>query len=245
MLPINLIIKLVMQLEMRVCNGNFLSSLCTIIYLEVLDESQLKIYLIDTFNIGFGYPEYQPWTISDLECRLDSIRELLLPKNPKLNTIDAVLKDLGSAYNIPLLVSSTINNMDQDIFERAAKAFQDGKRKFSESNSKYLWSDGGCTWLDSTQTAMNERRHDDILTFKYGDRGLICSIIITCLATLADKGNYITLSISSGVNGRTSRIPIGCYNKSQNFTIDFEKRFPIELNNLLKSIANERKAASE
>jgi hypothetical protein len=135
-------------------------------------------------------------------------------------------------------------NANQDIFEIAANAFQNAKRKFSESNNKYSWSDGGCLWLDSTQIAMNERRHDDILTFRDGDGGMTRSIIITCLATLADKGNRITLSISSGVNGKTIRIPIVCCS-SQNVTLYFEEKFSIELNNLLKSIANERKAASE
>ncbi len=212
-----------------------------------LDESQLKRYLVDTFNIGFGYPEYQPWTISDLECRLGAIHELLLPRDRKLNTTDAIFNDLASVHNTPLPASSTTTNVHQDIFQRAAIAFQEAKTKFFDSNDKYSWSDGGCTWLDSTQTAMNERRHDDILTFEYGDEDQPsrASIIVTCLATLTDEETYITLSISSAVNGRISRIPIGRYSRSQNFTVDLQKNFVIELNNLIKSIARERRALSE
>jgi hypothetical protein len=213
-----------------------------------MDESQLKRYLVDTFNIGFGYPEYQPWTINDLECRLEAIRELLSPRNRTLTTTDAIVKDLASAHNIPLPTTSTTTNIHQDIFEKAAIAFQKGKTNFSNSsNDQYLWSDGGCRWLDSTQTAMKERRHDDILTFEYRDGRMSgrCSIIITCLATLTDKDTCITLSINSAVNGRIIRIPIGCYSTSQNFTMDVQKNFVIELDNLIKSIAKERRNVSQ
>jgi hypothetical protein len=212
-----------------------------------MDESQLKRYLVDTFNIAFGYPQYQPWTISDLECRLESIRELLSPRNPKLNTTEAIFKNLASTQNNPLPASSTTINVHQDIFQKVAIAFQEAKRNFSNSNDQYSWSDGGCTWLDSTQTAMNERRHDDILTFDYRDGRMAgrCSIIITCLATLTDKKTCITLSISSPVNGRISRIPIGCYSRTQNFKMDFQKNFIIELDNLIKSIAKERRTPSQ
>lgn len=211
-----------------------------------MDESQLKRYLVDTFNIGFGYPQYQPWTIRDLECRLESIRELLSPRNPRLNTTEVIFKQLASALKTPLPASSTTTNVHQDIFQKAAIAFQEAKRKFSNSDDQYSWSDGSCTWLDSTQTAMNERRHDDILTFNYRDGRMTgrCSIIITCLATLIDEETCITLSISSPVNGRISRIPIGCYSRTQNFTMDLQKNFIIELDNLIKSIAKERSVPS-
>ncbi len=33
---------------------------------KTITETQLKTYLIDTLNNGFGYPEYQPWTVGDL-----------------------------------------------------------------------------------------------------------------------------------------------------------------------------------
>jgi len=48
------------------------------------------MYLIDTFDSGFDYRDYQPWTISSLEHRLEAIRELLLPSNPNLVTTEAI-----------------------------------------------------------------------------------------------------------------------------------------------------------
>jgi hypothetical protein len=225
----------------------------TLFYLDVnkkqfLEETQLKKYLIDTFDIGFGYPQYQPWTISDLECRLESIRELLSPRNLKLNTTEAIFKELISTYNNTMPTSSTATNVQDDIFQKASIAFQQAKTSFAKSaNDQYSWSDGSCTWLDSTQTSMNEHRHDDILTYYSRDRHISssCSIIITCLATLIDEENCIALSIGSAVNGKMSRIPIGHYSKSQNYIAEFEKRFIVELNNLIISIAKEQRAISQ
>jgi hypothetical protein len=225
-------------------------NLVTSFYLDVnkkqfLEETQLKTYLTDTFNIGFGYPQHQPWIINDLECRLESIRELLSPRNPKLNTTEVIFKELISTYNTTMPTSSTTTNIQHDIFQKASIAFQQAKTSFSKStNDQYSWSDGSCKWLDSTQTSMNERRHDDILTYYSRDRHISssCSIIITCLATLIDEENCIALSIGSAVNGKMSRIPIGHYSKSQNYMVEFEKRFIIELNNLIISIAKEQRA---
>jgi hypothetical protein len=205
-------------------------------------------YLTDTFNIGFGYPQHQPWTISDLGCRLESIRELLSPRDPKLNTTDTIFKDLISTYNTA--VSAPINTTDvhYDILQKASIAFQKAKTHFSKHNdNQYTWSDGSCIWLDSTQTSTNERRHDDILTYYYRDRHMLSnfSIIITCFVTLIDQGNRVTLSIGSAVNGKMSRIPIGHYSKTQNYMGEFEKNFIIELNNLIISISKERKAIQQ
>jgi hypothetical protein len=72
----------------------------------------------------------------------------------------------------------------------------------------------------------------------------ICSIIITCLATVSDNGS-ITLSIGSTVNGKMSRIPIGRYDKNQNYFKEFQDGFIIELKNLLISICKERRASQQ
>ncbi len=210
-----------------------------------MEEKQLKTYLIDTLNIGFGYPQHEPWTIVGLECRLESIHELLSSRNPKLDTTDAIFKELISTYNTAVPVSTVTTNADQDIFQKASIAFQQAKTNFSKfMNDQYSWSDGSCTWLDSAQTSTNERRHDDIFTYYCRDRHMqsSCSIIITCLATLTDEGNGITLSIGSVVNGKMCRIPIGHYSATQNYIGEFQKYFVTELNNLIISIAKERRA---
>jgi hypothetical protein len=149
---------------------------------------------------------------------------------------------------VKLQITAITHGISEDIFQRASNAFQQAKKYFSDrheySNNQYSWSDGSCTWLDSTQTSMNERRHDDILTYFSSNRNTSsnCSIIITCLATLTDGGNRIMLSIGNSINGKMSRIPIGRYNKTQNYREEFQKDFTTELKNLIISICKERRS---
>lgn len=201
----------------------------------------MKAYLFDTLNVAFDYPHHQPWTINDLQCRLESIRELLLPRDRQLNTTDAILDKLLSMS--PSAASSTpkSSSSPSNIFARAADAFQQAKKEFVDTNKDYSWSDGVCIWLDST---LNERRHDDILIYERHERRQLItySLILTSFASVSADGDCITLSIGSAVNGKMSRIPIGCYSKAQNFTGEFRKNFTAELNRLLISIAKERQA---
>jgi len=206
---------------------------------------QLKTYLIDTFDIGFGYPQYQPSTISGLECRLESIRELLLSRNVKLDATDAIFQELLATSTITAPTAAFTPDIHQDIFQRASNAFQKAKTSFSEFNlNKYSWADGGCAWFDDTQTLTNERRHDDILTYFSwkANQSSSCSIIITCLAIVDDNENIITLSIGSTANVKMSRIPIGRYGKNQDYIKEFEDAFIIGLENLIISICKERRA---
>ena len=76
---------------------------------------QLKTYLTDIFNIAFGYPDYQPWTIGDLEYRLESICEILSSTNSMLNTTERIFQELLSTTNtIPPIAT----NVYHDIFEK-------------------------------------------------------------------------------------------------------------------------------
>ena len=212
-----------------------------------MKEKQVKTYLIDTFNIAFGYPQHQPWTLSDLECRLESIHELLLPRNPKMDETESIFQELLSTSTLSKSTILVCPTAYADIFERAAQAFEKAKTNFSESNQhRYSWADGSCIWLDNTQISMNERRHDDILTFFSWKANQLssCSIIITCFAAIDDNGNIITLSIGSTINGKMSRIPIGQYVKNQGYINDFQNDFIIELKNLIISICKERRPVS-
>jgi len=205
----------------------------------------LKTYLIDTFDIGFGYPQRQPWSISDLECRLESIHELLSPRNSKMDATELIFQELIATSAIAVPTASVSPSFDQDIFQTASSAFQKAKTSFSESNGhQYSWADGSCKWFDNTETSANERRHDDILTYFSwkANQSSSCSVIITCLAAVGDNGNIITLSIGSTVNGKMSRIPIGRYRKNQNYINEFEDAFISELKNLIISICKERRA---
>lgn len=215
---------------------------------QPLEESQLKNYLFDTFSIAFGYPQQSPWFINDLQCRLESIHELLLPSNSRLDTTNAVFEELISvSHSIRDLPAAITTNAPQDPFQKAAMAFQLAKKNFlSLYNHQFFWFDGGCKWLENIEMSENERRHDDILTYEYQDRARRLSgnfsILITCITTLTDEGNLITLSLSSSVNGKTCRIPIGRYSITQNIAADVQKHFAMELSNLIKAIAKERRS---
>ena len=213
---------------------------------QPLEELQLKNYLFDTFSIAFGYPQHSPWFINDLQCRLESIHELLSPRNPRLDTTETVFGDLISISHLTRDIPAAITNAPQGAFQKAAMAFQLAKKNFlSLYNHQFFWFDGGCKWVESIEMGENERRHDDVLTYEYQDRARRLSgnfsIIITCIATLADGGNLITLSLGSSVNGKICRIPIGRYSIAQNIAADVQKNFAMELGNLIKSIAKERR----
>jgi hypothetical protein len=212
-----------------------------------MQVDQLKTYLTDTFNKAFGYPDYQPWTIGELEYRLESICEILSSTNPMLNTTERIFQELLSTMNtiIPIPLSAT--DVFHDIFEKASNAFYEAKNHFVVSNgNQYSWSDGGCTWVNTAETAMNARQHDDklIFTARNGYTPSSCSIIISCLATVGNRssGNIVTLSIGSPINGQVNRIPIGQYRKNQNYTAEFKDNFIVELKNLIISICKQRKA---
>ncbi|CAF5217159.1 unnamed protein product, partial [Rotaria magnacalcarata] len=169
--------------------------------------NQLKTYLIDTFNRAFGFPEYEPWTIDDLECRIKCISQLFTPSDSNLNTIGDIFRSL-----IPLTTSSKlISTSDHPAaIQKAANAFTQVKQELLNSNpDQYSWFDGNCTWLNTAQHPMNEYRHDDILTYYWRNQSY--SIIIICLASINDEGRVITLSIGSTVHGKMIRIPLGQY----------------------------------
>jgi hypothetical protein len=203
------------------------------------------MYLIDTFDVGFDYRDYQPWTINSLEIRLEAIRELLLPSNPNLITTEAIFQELIFICNAPAPVLSIDSSIHQGVFEKASNAFYKAKKYFLETNqNQYSWLEATCTWLNNACDSINERRHDDILTYHVWNRGTSssCSIIITCIATVSDGENVIKLSISSPVNGEIIRVPLGEYSKAQNYMIEFQTKFNTELNNLLILICKQRKA---
>lgn len=207
----------------------------------------MKNYLLDTLDRAFGYPQYPLWSIDDLECRLESIRELLLPRDSKFDTIGSIFKDLVSNYDSTGKASSIVTSNSNDLLQQAAHAVQMGKRSLESLNNVnelYTWSEGNCIWSNEIQSEINEYRHDDILTYEYRDgrtyRSL--SLIITCIALLIDEEDSVILSISTTVNGKTFRIPIGRSTSTRIFETVVKENFPIEMHNLIKSVAKERRA---
>jgi hypothetical protein len=207
-------------------------------------EEQLKMYLMDTFDRAFGYPHHHPWTINDLKCRLESILELLIPIEPKLDTINAIFEELISVSDSLPTPPITANDAQRDAFENASKAFCQAKKHFLENEQNHCeWSDGRCTWVHSPHSSINECRNDDVLTY-YSIRGKTTtsySVIITCLASCSEEGRVMTLSISSNVNGKTIRIPIGQYSIAKDYATNAQANFRTELKNLILAIYKERK----
>jgi hypothetical protein len=211
----------------------------------MLEVDQLRNYLIDTFDRGFGYPHYHLWTINDLECRLESIRELLLPSDPNLNTIDAIFQQLVSISDLAPPISVVANSVQQGAFQKASEAFCQAKKYFLEDRrNQYSWSDGYCTWVAGPLSSVNEYRHDDVLTYQSFSGRMVTSypVIVTCLASLNEDGYVMTLSIGSSINGKMNRIPIGHFSVAQDYVKEVQENFRTELKNLLLAIYKERKS---
>ncbi|CAF3619215.1 unnamed protein product [Rotaria sordida] len=207
-----------------------------------LEFDQLKTYLIDTFNRAFGFPEYEPWTIDDLECRIKSIWELLISDDSKLNTIEDIFQNLFRLTTSSQLIGTSAYH--PTAIQKAADAFSQVKQEFLKSHAnQYMWFDGNCTWLNSAQHSMNEYRHDDILT--YYCRNQNYSIIITCFTSINDEGRIVTLSIGSTVHGKMIRIPLGQYSIAKDYVTQLQEIFNRELKNLLLSIYNEQKEVQQ
>ena len=205
-------------------------------------EEQLQIYLIDTFDCAFGYPNYHPWTINDLICRLESISQLLTPTTSELTTISGIFQELASISNSLPTPTITMNGAQRNAFEQASKAFCQAKNYFLQDGpNQYEWSDGYCTWVYSPHSSINECHNDDVLTYHSfrGRTTITYSVIITCLASCIE-GRVMTLSISSNANGKTIRMPIGQYSTAQDYATNVQEKFKTELKNLLLAIYKER-----
>ena len=202
---------------------------------------------MDTFDRGFGYPHYYPWMIGDLKSRLESIHELLSPNNAMLDTPDTIFQELTSLSNSTPPPAIAIGT-EQNAFLKASKAFSQAKQYFlRDGQSPYSWSDGYCTWLNNPHNFINECHHDDVLTYHSFRRNMTTnhSVVITCLASLSESRDVISLSIGSSVNGKMIFLPIGHYLIAQEYGTDVQRNFEIELKNLLLAIAKERKSAQK
>ena len=206
----------------------------------------MKIYLNDTFDRGFGYPYHQLWTLTDLECRLESIRELFLPNNLKLERAELIFQELASISDVtPSTVSQPIRKAHYAAWDKAAQAFHEAKQALNnDGQHRYSWSDGYCHWVENSYSTIQECRNDDILTYQYhrGRNIISYAVIITCLAKLSDEGLLMTLSINSSINGKLIRIPLGQYSTNQDYNQTLGESFKIELKNLLLAIYKERKS---
>ena len=206
--------------------------------------SQLKTFFNDTFDRAFGYPYHPLWTVVDLESRLESIRELLIASDTRPNGLDEILQELASMEDTPpSLAAVSARNAEDVAFEKASKAFHDAKHALTtDDQHQYSWSDGRCTWMKIAHSTINERRNDDILTYDYrrGKTSTSYSVIITCLAEYSE-GLVMTLSISSSVNGKNIRMPLGQYPIGQDYSKPIQENFRRGLEYLLLAIFKERR----
>ena len=208
----------------------------------------MKNNLIDTFNRAFGYPDYRPWTLLDLQVRLEMIHELISPSNPKDRSVSTIFDDLRSIPDTKSVVKNpALNDLRSRALDRAADAFCKAKRMFVETDPDHLdWSNKNCVWMDSSDGLMREFRYDDILTHYKTQRGVPMnySMIITFIARLSDNDRMITLSIGGNVNGKNVQVPIILDSTARDFTTNVTTSFPIELKTLLFTICNEKKSQS-
>ncbi|CAF1067890.1 unnamed protein product [Rotaria sp. Silwood1] len=136
-------------------------------------QNQLKMYLMDTFDCAFGYPNYHPWTINDLECRLESIHQLLVLNVPELTTVSAIFQQLASISDSLPTPPITINDAQRDAFEKAAKAFF-----LYIDLAPFLPSKPGdgisatATWIQSATTVAGVNSPGSALNQLYYPRGL-------------------------------------------------------------------------
>lgn len=208
-----------------------------------LTEKRLSMYLTDTFVRAFGYPDHHLWTVSDLACRLHSIRELISPSDPKLDSPDAIFQALISIPFVPLIGASIPSDGRQAAFQKASKALSLAKESFVDGDqSPYEWSDGNCTWQESPHRSIDECRNDDVLTYHSFRKGntIRYSIIISCWASLTEERRLITFAIGGCANGKMLRIPIGQFSTGQDYANDVRDSFKAELKTLLLAIYKER-----
>jgi hypothetical protein len=203
------------------------------------------MYLTDTFVRAFGYPHHHLWTVGDLTCRLESIRELVSPTDPKLDSTDSIVQALISIPDVPPIEVSVPNGGRQAAFQKASRALCQAKESLTNgTGNSYEWSDGSCTWQESPHSSIDECRNDDVLTYHSFRRGNTTrySMIVTCWASLTEERRLITFTIGGCANGKMIRVPIGQFSTSQECANDVRESFQAELTSLLLAIYKERKS---
>lgn len=210
-----------------------------------LDFEQLSVYLTDTFDHGFGHPHHhQPWTLGDLECRLEAILELLSPSQPTFNTADAIFQALASTSDTTPPSTTVTDGARRDALAEVSKAFCEAKQHFVEDAHHFSWSDGWCSWMQSPSVGSNEYRHDDVLTFQsfFRNKSINCAVIITCWTSFAPDGRTMTLSIGSSACGKMIRVPLLQCPTAVSGPLNVREIFGKEVKNLLVGIYKQRVA---
>ncbi|CAF1008546.1 unnamed protein product [Adineta ricciae] len=208
------------------------------------DVKCLTRYLNDTFSYAFGYPDYPPWTIDDLEVRLESICELICPSDKNLHSIEEISQCTLSIAQVPKQLPPRQSIAQQNIFVKASYAFSEAKQIFFKlHNQRYSWSYGDCIWLSNSYSLLDEHQNYDILMYHELQRNMVryCPTIIVCLASFLEKERMITFSIGSPVNGKMLRFPIGQYSTDQDCEEEFRENFQIELKHLLLALYKQSK----
>jgi hypothetical protein len=165
---------------------------------------------------------------------------------PELNTTDAIFQKLISISDSLPTQSTAVDDAQRDAFEKASKAFYQAKiyfLKIVNTQDQYAWSDGRCTWVHIPHSSINECHNDDVLTYNLvrGRTTTSHSVIITRWANCSEDGRVMALSISSSVNGKTIRMPIGQYSTAQDYITNAQENLKIEIMNLLLAVYKERK----
>jgi hypothetical protein len=203
----------------------------------------LKNYLIDTFNRGFGYSMYHPWTLADLGCRLEAISELLLSGNRNRQTIAAVFGKLISISDLKRVSWKKSNETISESFVYASAAISQAKNYFSTAYcNNCTWLYGQCTWINISSESIHECRHDDVLTYRAVQQAnaISYSTMITCLASLSQDRLIMSVSIGTTINGKRLELPVGRYIVADKYADELQHTFTMELENLLVALSKEQ-----
>lgn len=209
-------------------------------------QSRLKTYLMDTFDRAFGYPKHQPWTLCDLQVRLEVLHNLLVP-GKIYNSCSAVFQDLAlmSGNRTTNTAHSSLLDHGRNAFETAARVITEAKRAFVAKNpNHYRWSSGDCAWIDASTATSVQCQHNDILIYASLINGRLVDehLMITFFAQLSENHRMITISIGTTCFGKDVRIPVVYQGEGEDYSNTFQERFETEFKSLLVAIKKERES---
>ncbi|CAF0919938.1 unnamed protein product [Didymodactylos carnosus] len=148
-------------------------------------RTQLKNYVMTTFDKGFESAEYQ-WTVEQLEYRLKSICHVLeqdiIPPDQHLSSITKSLLSLEPGRRLSSPYPTKL------IFHKVSLAYESAKAKFVAQHSPCSWYDGHCHWLEYRQD-VTERRNYDLLSYQRNKQNWM--LIIVCSVHFNENGDIL------------------------------------------------------
>ena len=201
----------------------------------------LSLYLNDTFERAFGYPNQELWTVVDLETRLELMLNLLIVPDSETNTLKS---NFDLLMNLPM--HRLVPNIGQNAnLENVSDVLQKAKDDLVKSNPQiYSWADGNCEWVQTLRNQSLEYRNDDVLMYqeRIGLKLSFFLLPITCFSQIFDENQRIRITIATSTNGKLIEIPVGLYRTMDNFDSDLSENFMRSLKDLVFAVYSKRQA---